>query len=117
MTEYFSKQIGDHVFAVRPFLGARAEATARVLLEELGKITSSRLGLQGEAAARDVNGIAFGRIEAALLNSDFVSVQQNAEGEFRPLTQEVWKDLGFNYRLPVLAFIGQAVYAPETLGG
>ena len=116
MADYFTKKIGDHTFAVRPFLGARAEATARVLLEELGKITSSRLGLQGEAAARSVNGIAFGRIEAALLNSDFVSVQENGHGDFMPLNSERWAHLVFNeLRLAVMAFVAQAVYAPETI--
>ena len=111
-----SKEIGSHVFIVRPFNGARAEAAVRVLMVDLHRIFTSRLGLQDEAVARSVNKDALAKIQEALVCPDHMTVRMDGEGPERAMTEAVWEDtVPANQRLAVIAFAGMVNFCPELL--
>ena len=111
-----SKEIGSHVFSVRPFHGARAEAAARILMVELQRIFTSRLGLQDEAFARSVNKDALAKIQDAVICPDHLTVRVNGEGPERAMTEAVWEEtVPSHQRLAVIAFAGMVNFCPELL--
>ena len=112
----YLKQIGPHLYSARPFHGARAESSVRVLSQETQRIYNSRLGLQEDSFAREVNRDAFLKIREALIDADYISVQVNSTGPYRALTTALWEEIvAVGDRMAVIAWVGCLNFAPEIL--
>ena len=107
MTIPYVKQIGRHVYSARPFNGARAESSVRVMALETQRIYTSRLGLQDDSFAQSVNRDAFLEIREALIDADYLSVQVNSTGPYRALTTAIWDEIvDERDRMAVIAWVG-----------
>ncbi|TLU70587.1 hypothetical protein [Lichenicoccus roseus] len=112
----YTRNIGAHVVNVAPFAsGARREACARVLDENLHILMHSRLGLQDEPTVRAINRKAMDRIADALLCADHSSIRLDGQGDPKALTQQTVADLPTEVLLPLLAYAWQVNYLTETL--
>ena len=116
MSTVQSKEIGSHVFSVRPFNGARAEAASRILTIETHRIFTSRLGLQSDSFAQSVNRDAFLKIRSAVICPDHTTVRVNGAGPERPMTEKVWDEtVPEDQLMAVIAFAALVNFAPEML--